>query len=130
MLQGQRSMPIFPANDVQASIDYFVDGLGFTLAGIWKNEDGTDNFAIVCLDKITLGLTKSERGNTGEQWAAYFYLEDIEAFSDEVASRGVKILRGPEDSFYKCREIEMVDPSGNRFCMATDLAPTDDGPGL
>ena len=130
MQQGHRSMPILPARNVQDSVDYFVDGLGFSLAGIWKNDDGTDNFAIVVLDKITVGLTKSTRGDTGDEWAAYLYVEDIEAFSDGIATRGVKILRGPEDSFYKCREIELVDPSGNRFVMATDLSPTDDGPGL
>jgi predicted enzyme related to lactoylglutathione lyase len=130
MKQGHRSMPILPARDVQTSVDYFVDGLGFSLAGFWKNDDGSDNFAIVLLDGITVGLMKSDRGDTGDEWAAYFYLEDVDVFADEIASRGVKILRGPEDSFYKCREVELVDPSGNRVCFATDLAPTDDGPGL
>ena len=130
MIQGQRSMPILPARDVQASVDYFVDGLGFSLAGITKNDDGSDNFAIVVLDKITVGLIKSTRGDTGDEWAAYLYLDDIEAFNDDITGRGVKVMRGPEDSFYKCREIELVDPSGNRFVMATDLSPTDDGPGL
>lgn len=130
MKQGHRSMPILPARDVQETIDYFVGGLGFILAGLWKTDDGKDNFAIVFLDDITIGITKSERDGTGDEWAAYFYLEDIDTFADEILGRGVKILRGPEDSFYKCREIELIDPNGNRLCFATDLEPTDAGPGL
>ena len=123
-------MPILPANDLAASIGFFAGKLGFDLAGQWNNEDGTPNFAIVQLGDVTLGLTSSERGGTGQEWAAYIYLEDIDAFADQILGRGVSVLRGPEDSFYHCREVEVVDPNGNRICFAQDIKPSADGPGL
>ena len=130
MNQGQRSMPILPANDLAATIEFFTGGLGFRLAGILKNDGGKDNFAIVQRDHITVGLQQSDRAGSGEDWAAYFYLADISAFVDQIQGNGVRILRGPEDTFYHCKEIDIVDPTGNLICFAQDKRPAPDGPGL
>ena len=129
MKQGLRSMPILPVEDVAATADWFRDKLGFDVGGAWEDE-GVATFSIVVRDLITIGLQKSDRGGTGDDWAAYFYFEDIDAFCDQILGRGVKVLRGPEDSFYGCREIEVADLSGNRLCFAQDLRPGADGPGL
>ncbi|GGA18825.1 glyoxalase superfamily protein [Neptunicoccus cionae] len=130
MKQGVRSMPVLPAGDLAAGVAFYTGKLGFDLAGQWTNEDGTPNFAIVQLGGITLGLTASDRPASDGDWAAYFYLEDIDAFTDQVLGRGVKLLRGPEESFYHCKEVELADPHGNRMCFAQDMKPGADGPGL
>jgi catechol 2,3-dioxygenase-like lactoylglutathione lyase family enzyme len=129
MIQGVRSMPILPAQDVAKSAAFFTAKLGFDLVGQW-DEGNAPSFAIVQLGNITVGLKKSERAGSGDDWAGYFYLEDIDAFTDQILGRGVPVLRGPEESFYKCREVEVKDPSGNRLCFAQDLKPGSDGPGL
>lgn len=122
-------MPILQVGDVTATAEWFRDSLGFDIGGAWEN-DGVATFSIVARDMITVGLQKSDTGGTGDDWAAYFYLEDIDAFCDQLLGLGVEVLRGPEDSFYGCREIEVADPSGNRLCFAQDLRPGPDGPGL
>lgn len=123
-------MPILPASDLVAAVSFYTGKLGFDLAGQWQNDDGTPNFAIVQLGDVTLGLSASERVGSGDEWAAYVYVEDIDAFTDQILGRGVKVLRGPEDSFYHCREVEIADPRGNRLCVAQDLKLGADGPGL
>ena len=130
MKQGVRSMPILPASDLEAAVGFYSVKLGFDLAGQWNNEDGAPNFAIVQLGDVTLGLSAADREGSGDDWSAYVYVEDIGAFTDQILGRGVKILRGPEDSFYHCREVEVTDPHGNRLCFAQDLKPGADGPGL
>ncbi len=130
MTQGQRSMPILPAISVGDSVAFFVDGLGFDLAGSWNDEAGVESFAIVRMDAVTVGIAKSERSGSGEDWAAYVYLKDVATFVDQVQGNGVRVVRGPEDSFYFCREVEVEDPNGNRLCFAQDLKPSDGGPGL
>ena len=79
---------------------------------------------------MTFCLSASDRDGSGDDWAAYVYVEDIDAFTDQILGRGVKVLRGPEDSFYHCREVEVADLHGNRLCFAQDLKPGVDGPGL
>ena len=123
-------MPVLPVGDVAQSAAWFRDRLGFSIAGTWENDDGAADFAIVQMGRITVGLKRSGRDGSGEDWAAYFYLEDIDAFADEILGKGVEVLRGPEDSFYGCREVEVAEPSGNRLCFAQDLKPGPDGPGL
>lgn len=124
-------MPVLHVDDVEASADWFEKALGFELAGVWRDEDAPPRFAIVRLDDITLGLSRSAgEAGRGEGWAAYLFLEDIDAFADEILGRGVAVERGPEDTFYHCRELEVVEPSGNRICFAQDLKPGPDGPGL
>ena len=130
MIQGQRSMPILPAKDIGEAIAFYTDGLGFTLAGIQKNQDGTDRLAIVQMDHVTLGLLASERATASQEWAAYLYVADISAFVDQIQGNGVRVIRGPEDSFYHCKEVEVEDPCGNLLCFAQDKRPGVDGPGL
>lgn len=130
MKQGVRSMPILPAADVAAGIAFYTDKLGFDLAGQWTSDDGSATFAIVQLGDVTIGISESKREGSGDDWSAYIYVEDIAAFTDQIMGKGVSVLRGPEDSFYHCREVEVSDPTGNRLCFAQDLKPGVDGPGL
>lgn len=131
MIQGQRSMPILSVKDVSKSIGFFVQGLGFTQAGQWKGDDGLANFAIVMLDGITIGLSYDiEAKGSGENWAAYFYVSDIEAFAAHIQSNGVILHREVTEQFYGCRDLEIVDVDQNKLCFGQDLSPDDNGPGL
>lgn len=130
MNQGLRTMPILSVNDMADAIAFYTEGLGFSLAGTWQNDDGTPSFSIVQLDQITLGLAAGSSVPKPDGWSAYLYLADIDAYSDQIQAKGVKLFRGPENSFYHCREIEVSDPSGNTLCFAQDLKPGADGPGL
>jgi len=130
MSQGLRSMPILSVKDVLASVDFF-ETLGFASAGHWNNDDGSVNFAIVVMDGITIGLMRdvNARG-TGENWAAYFYVADIDALADHVQANSVPLAREMVDQFYGCRDFEIIDPDGNRMCFGQDLTPGPQGAGL
>ena len=130
MNQGLRAMPILSVKDMSDTVAFYTKGLGFSLAGTWQNDDGTPSFSIVQLDQVTLGLAAGSTDASSEGWSAYLYLADIDAFADQIQAKGVKLYRGPENSFYHCREIEVLDPSGNTICFAQDLKPGADGPGL
>ena len=36
----------------------------------------------------------------------YLYVDDVDALAEELRTRGVEIIRGPEDQEYGCREID------------------------
>lgn len=129
-MQGLRSMPILQASDVDECASFYVNRLGFDLAGSWLDDDGVNSFSIVQMDHITLGIARGKDVSNSGDWSAYFYLSDINAFADHILSRGVKVERGPETSFYFCSEVELIDPAGNTVVFAQDLKPGEDGPGL
>jgi predicted enzyme related to lactoylglutathione lyase len=130
MIQGQRSMPVLSVSDVEKSSAFFTEGLGFSLAGRWQDDDGSTHFAIVVLDKITVGLSRSEVNKSGGPWAAYFYVADIDTYATQIAGNGVKLHREVMDRFYGCRDLDVEDLDGNLLCFGQDLSPGEDGPGL
>jgi catechol 2,3-dioxygenase-like lactoylglutathione lyase family enzyme len=130
MTQGQRSMPILQSTDVDASVDFYTVGLGFTLGGKWKEDDGETTFAIVQLDNITLGLQRADAVTEGANWAAYLYVADIAAYRDQIQANAVRLNRDLETKFYGCQDLDVRDPDGNILCFGQDMSPGKNGPGL
>lgn len=128
--QGQRSMPVLAVKDVDASCDFFVNGLGFVLAGKWQADNGVSSFAIVQLDQITVGLNYGDPKGPGGPWSAYFYVADIDAYAAQVQRNGVKLTRDVTDQFYGCRDMDVEDPDGNLLCFGQDKMPKKEGPGF
>lgn len=127
-MRGLRSMPVLTCADVRSVSEFFTGGLGFSLAGAWE-EKGETSFAIVVLDAVTVALQRGE-ARPQQGWSAYLYVSDVDTFAASIAGRGVNLARGPEDAFYGCREIEVETPEGHLLCLATDLQPSESGPGL
>lgn len=124
-------MPVLQVKDVDLATVFYRDRLGFNIAGTWKDDHGTTSFAIVDLDNVTLGLAQNDEAvGTGETWAAYIYLQDINAFSDHVQGSGQPLTRDLIEQPYGCRDLEITDVDDNLLCFGQDMHPTEAGPGL
>ncbi len=82
------------------------------------------------MDNITVGLQRGKIGGNDGQWAAYFYVADIETFATHAASKDVRVHREMTDQPYGCRDMEIEDLDGNVLCFGQDLLPGEKGPGL
>ena len=40
-------------------------------------------------------------------WDVYVWVNDLSALHKELQSKGAKVIRGPEETFYHTREIEI-----------------------
>ncbi|MDF2233215.1 hypothetical protein P2H44_11695 [Albimonas sp. CAU 1670] len=132
---GIRSMPVLACAEPQAVAEFLTAGLGFTLAGWWRDEAGAETFGVARLGDVTLGLRRGEApvapaGDGPAAWSACLYVEDARDFATLVAANGVAIRRGPEDTPYACREVEVATPEGHVLCFVQDLEPGPRGPGL
>jgi catechol 2,3-dioxygenase-like lactoylglutathione lyase family enzyme len=123
-------MTILSSTNVDASIDFYEGGLGFSCAGKWTNDDGSTSFAIVKLDQITLGLQRADQVSAGTAWAAYLYVADIAAYRDQIQANAVRLHRDLETRFYGCQDLDVQDPDGNILCFGQDMSPGHAGPGL
>ncbi len=125
-----RSMPVLQVADVKRSAAFYCDKLGFQSHGTWG--DGPD-FAIVQRGRVTIALDKSREGVTipvNQYWAAYIYVEDVDALCAEMRGNGADIVRDPEDMAYGCRDFDIRDPDGHLLAFGHDLEPGAAGPGL
>ena len=125
-----RSAAVLQVRDVLASGAFYRDKLGFTSANFWGDPPC---FGIVGRDTVTLFLDQSREDvptPVNQYWAAYIYVDDVDALHATLEARGVEIARGPSDEPHGCREIDVRDPDGHTICFGQDLQPGPDGPGL
>ena len=130
-----RSMPVLEVRDVVASAEWYDRVLDMKPGPFWGEPPC---FCIVGRDGITVTLDQSREGDDGEDrvsprnqyWAAYLYVEDVDALAADLTAKGIEILRGPVDQPYGCREIDIRDPDGHILGFGQDIAPSGRGPGL
>ncbi|MEO0681302.1 MAG: VOC family protein [Pseudomonadota bacterium] len=125
-----RAMPVLTAQDPEALADFFSSALGFQIAGLRRDAAGAAVFGIVRWGAVTLALQKGDASPPQEGWSAYLYVSDARDFAMTAGAGGADLLRGPEDTFYACREVEIATPEGHRLVFAQDLDPAPEGPGL
>ncbi len=110
-------MPILGVKDIEASIAFYRDNLGFNLGVTMPGADGKTNFAIVDLGgKVMIGLSldhqTAQRGN-GVVFMAYVPDEqNIDSYYDDVQKRGTAITTPIKTEYWGDRVFELKDPDG------------------
>jgi catechol 2,3-dioxygenase-like lactoylglutathione lyase family enzyme len=111
--------PFFIAADVDRSVAFYRDRLGFTL--VFQESEpprGTPFFAIVSRDNVMLFLKGSgaalpnPKRYTWARWDAYFLVPDPDALAAEFEGRGVGFSESLKDTHDGLRGFELMDPDG------------------
>jgi catechol 2,3-dioxygenase-like lactoylglutathione lyase family enzyme len=101
----ENSAPILRVSDMEASVRYYVDILGFTNAS-W----GDDTFTSVNRDAAGLYLCRGAQGQSGT-WV-WIGVDDVAALHGEYLARGAKI-RHPPINHPWALEMKVEDPDGH-----------------
>jgi predicted enzyme related to lactoylglutathione lyase len=101
----ENSQPILRVEDMNASLRFYVDKLGFKNAG-W----GGDEFTSVNRDSAGIYLCRGDQGRGGA-WI-WIGVEDAEKLHDELKARGVAI-RTPLTNHSWALEFQVEDPDAN-----------------
>jgi catechol 2,3-dioxygenase-like lactoylglutathione lyase family enzyme len=112
--------PIFNVRDLQASLAYYREALGFRVD--WTDGDPAD-FGSVTRGHGTLFLCQGCQGTPGA-WAMFF-ARDVDALYREMAKKSAKIRMPPRDMPWRTREMHVADLDGNVLRFGTGL---DDSP--
>jgi catechol 2,3-dioxygenase-like lactoylglutathione lyase family enzyme len=115
--------PCLVVSDLQRSVSFYCDKLGFTDPGVWGEPPC---FAMMNRDGFDLMLSLAEspdrvrpNGPDGV-WDLAIKVEDAHAEADALRALGVTLAREPSDTFYDMTEIEVIDPDGYRICLGSD----------
>ena len=101
----ENSAPILRVEDMEASLKFYVDRLGF------KNADWSgDDFACVTRDSAAIYLCLRDQGR-GEAWI-WVGVEDVRRLQGEYEAKGVAILMEPTN-YPWALEMHVEDPDGN-----------------
>ena len=108
--------PIFNVANLQASLGYYRDVLGFKVD--WTDGNPAD-FGSVTRGNGTLFLCQGCQGTPGA-WA-WFFARDVDALHREMAAKKAKIRMAPKDMPWRMREMHVSDLDGNVMRFATGL---------
>jgi catechol 2,3-dioxygenase-like lactoylglutathione lyase family enzyme len=110
--------PIFPVSGLAASIDYYVNVLGFKV-------DWQDPGVIACVSRgrCALFLIQGDQGNP-PTWV-WIGISDAARLFEEYKSKGARI-RHPPTNYYWAYEMQVEDLDGNVMRLGSD--PKDDQP--
>ena len=104
--------PILRVEDMQASLRFYVDVLGFTNA-----EWGTDAFTSINHPGGALYLCRGDQGRGGA-WL-WIGVDDVEQLHEELKERGVPIRLEPTNYTWAL-EMHVEDPDGNVLRFGSD----------
>ncbi len=129
--QHIRSAAVLQVRDVKKSAAFYNEKLGFNPGSFWGEPPC---FCIVGRGTVTIFLDQSRdpeaKPPVNQYWAAYVYVDDVDAYHAEVVANGVEIKDGPRDMPHGCREFDVTDPDGHIIAFGQDLIPGSEVPGL
>ncbi len=119
-----RTMPVLDVADMERSLAFYRDMLGFEASTFGKPL----GFAIVQRGTVTLADTPCVKPSP--RWVTYIYVRDADAILAELQVRGVAVVEPIVDKFYNCRDFTIRDPDGHCLGIGHVLTPDAWGPGL
>ncbi len=115
-------VPILNVKNVPASMDYYVNKLGFSKKWDWGNPP---TFACVVRDKVNIFLCQGAQGRPGT-WMSVF-IDDVDALYEDYKKAGAIIRLPPTNMPWGTREMNVEDLDGHRLRMGSEATgPADD----
>jgi uncharacterized glyoxalase superfamily protein PhnB len=105
--------PILNVKNFAASIDYYVNKLGFEKKWDWG---APPTFGCVARGKVQIFLCEGGQGQSGT-WMS-IWVEDIDALHEEYKKSGAIIRQAPLNLPWNTREMNVQDLDGHRFRMS------------
>jgi len=116
--------PLLFVRDIQRSIDFYCQMLGFKLARQAESE-GKVFWCRLERDGCSLMLQQAEAEDgpgtgRGRGVIFYFICDDVDRMHAELTSRGLS-LAAPETAYYGMRQVMVPEPDGYSLCFESPI---------
>jgi predicted enzyme related to lactoylglutathione lyase len=104
--------PIVRVASLADGMTFFMEVLGFQKDWLYET--------IGCVRRGGVVIFVSDHQGTAGN-CLWFHVKNVDAYRNEVASRGARIVQEPTDMEHGMRELWIEDPDGNAYRFASDL---------
>jgi catechol 2,3-dioxygenase-like lactoylglutathione lyase family enzyme len=109
--------PSLTVNDLEASVAFYCDVLGFIVAERWEEAGALRGVRLksgAC--EFFLAQDDWKKGRDRTKGIGFRLLcmtvQEIDALAESIKARGGKLAREPMDQLWGVRDLEVVDPDG------------------
>lgn len=117
--------PQFIVADALATAEFYRDVLGFEITDMFLDPPVhcivTRGHSQIFLGKATEQAGTSNQTLKAEGIDAYFRVRGLDAFAEEIALAGAKVVEGPVERDYEVRELVVEDCNGFVLVFGEDL---------
>ena len=120
-------MPAITATDLQASVSWYRDVLGFTVAEEYKDKEGRVMGVQLKAGsvQVMLGQDDFAKGRDRQKGAALRFFcttaQDVDQLAAAIKERGGKLAHEPTDQPWGTRDFGVVDPDGFNISISTEM---------
>jgi catechol 2,3-dioxygenase-like lactoylglutathione lyase family enzyme len=124
-LRLRSASPSFTVNDLQKSLAFYRDVLGFTEGEHWER-DGTLHGVELVAGRVSLFLAQDDwqKGRDrvkGQGFRVYCdTVQDIDALARRIQERGGTLAEEPKDRPWGGRDFAVADPDGFKITISTE----------
>ena len=113
---------IFTVRDIGQSLAYYRDLLGF---GVTFEYGEPTFYACLCRDEVAIHLRAvgKNAGWVPGNGAIAVFVTDVDALHAELAARGARVLKPPQDYAYGMRDFNVADLDGNQLTFGMESRP-------
>jgi uncharacterized glyoxalase superfamily protein PhnB len=117
--------PSFTVNDVEKSLAWYRDVLGFVVKDRWEHEGKLAGVEMAAGGVLfMLGQDDWKKGRDrrkGEGVRIYCNtVQDVDRLADQVKARGGKLTQEPRDQPWGSRDFAVEDPDGYKITIGAD----------
>ena len=96
-----------------------LERLGFRMQG---SAGDPPSWASIQRDAVEIMLLCGNFPDPAQDWAAYIWVDDVDALHAEAVERGAALKGPPADQPYACRQFEAVLPDGRLIAFGQSTA--------
>jgi uncharacterized glyoxalase superfamily protein PhnB len=116
--------PSFTVNDLEKSLAWYRDVLGFGVEELWKDDKGKVMGVSLKAGDVSfmIGQDDWKKGrdrNKGEGFRIYCETKkSVDDLAKRIESKGGRLDQGPKDQPWGVRDISLTDPDGFKITIA------------
>lgn len=119
-------VPLLFVQDIERSMAFYRDSLGFAVAGKWEPE-GQLAWCRLQRDGSAVMLQQADEedgpaAGRGRGIGFFFICDDVADIHAELSGRGLQLV-SPEVAFYGMQQVFVADPDGYELCFESPTEP-------
>ncbi len=122
-------MPAMTVDDVEATIGWYRDVMGFVVAEEMRHEGRLTGAVLQAGEcRFLLGQDDFQKGRDRDKGVGFRLCcttaQDIDTLAAEIKGRGGELAQEPTDQPWGARDFAIVDPDGFKITISTWLTPS------